>query len=236
MTRIITYSLRLGAGDSDDYYRTIARFADEWVASALRLLQDVVEQFRQFRRDLGLLDRTDAEYAFELLALGALLHEHGNEAAQLATWWLRLMAWLVAAQERWPKAQAGIKWLRGQLGRFHPQARTQLITVSSVDRLIDWLRASGQEAKAERLAEWLGFFRKTPQQEAHDILLRCLTLARFFASDSNRVFGRYTAGVEGFVHERAPRYRGRYRSEEHTSELQSPTNLVCRLLLEKKKK
>src|SRR5574341_2690575 len=26
-----------------------------------------------------------------------------------------------------------------------------------------------------------------------------------------------------------------YRSEEHTSELQSPTNLVCRLLLEKKK-
>src|SRR5256885_3894127 len=27
----------------------------------------------------------------------------------------------------------------------------------------------------------------------------------------------------------------RYRSEEHTSELQSPCNLVCRLLLEKKK-
>src|SRR2546426_8085107 len=29
--------------------------------------------------------------------------------------------------------------------------------------------------------------------------------------------------------------RGRARSEEHTSELQSPCNLVCRLLLEKKK-
>src|SRR5205807_10112154 len=32
-----------------------------------------------------------------------------------------------------------------------------------------------------------------------------------------------------------PRARG-VRSEEHTSELQSPCNLVCRLLLEKKKK
>src|SRR3989454_8399679 len=34
------------------------------------------------------------------------------------------------------------------------------------------------------------------------------------------------------------RLRGRRgtRSEEHTSELQSPCNLVCRLLLEKKKK
>src|SRR5256885_12300883 len=29
---------------------------------------------------------------------------------------------------------------------------------------------------------------------------------------------------------------GYHRSEEHTSELQSPCNLVCRLLLEKKKK
>src|ERR1022692_2115995 len=31
------------------------------------------------------------------------------------------------------------------------------------------------------------------------------------------------------------RVRGDWRSEEHTSELQSPCNLVCRLLLEKKK-
>src|SRR5256885_4067398 len=30
--------------------------------------------------------------------------------------------------------------------------------------------------------------------------------------------------------------RGLQRSKEHTSELQSPCNLVCRLLLEKKKK
>src|SRR5690606_40793566 len=33
-----------------------------------------------------------------------------------------------------------------------------------------------------------------------------------------------------------PPWRGAIRSEEHTSELQSRENLVCRLLLEKKKK
>src|SRR5207244_8659575 len=32
-----------------------------------------------------------------------------------------------------------------------------------------------------------------------------------------------------------PEYPGQPRSEEHTSELQSPDHLVCRLLLEKKK-
>src|SRR2546427_9273972 len=47
-------------------------------------------------------------------------------------------------------------------------------------------------------------------------------------------FGRLTASsntnVPGSV-----RTRQRRRSEEHTSELQSQSNLVCRLLLEKKK-
>src|SRR5258706_10257922 len=45
------------------------------------------------------------------------------------------------------------------------------------------------------------------------------------------------AAVGGcFIDDKAAADRGRKRSEEHTSELQSLTNLVCRLLLEKKKK
>src|SRR5688500_19997196 len=43
--------------------------------------------------------------------------------------------------------------------------------------------------------------------------------------------------VPRFIHTLRIRFRGDdVRSEEHTSELQSPCNLVCRLLLEKKKK
>src|SRR5256885_4143353 len=55
---------------------------------------------------------------------------------------------------------------------------------------------------------------------------------------SNRVRHRFTrksdAPGQHFV-EDAPK-RPDVRSEEHTSELQSPCNLVCRLLLEKKNK
>src|SRR2546430_11193328 len=44
-------------------------------------------------------------------------------------------------------------------------------------------------------------------------------------------------GVVGFVHGAQHAFAQRLlRSEEHTSELQSQSNLVCRLLLEKKKK
>src|SRR5437773_12058899 len=60
------------------------------------------------------------------------------------------------------------------------------------------------------------------------------TLFRSHSLGCNRyVDGRYG----GFTRPRRPRrYRRSVRSEEHTSELQSHHDLVCRLLLEKKKK
>src|SRR3989454_271029 len=51
-----------------------------------------------------------------------------------------------------------------------------------------------------------------------------------FKEDEARPMGRDTYGVRGMKLD-----AGDERSEEHTSELQSPCNLVCRLLLEKKK-
>src|SRR2546426_8172087 len=65
-----------------------------------------------------------------------------------------------------------------------------------------------------------------------------------FRSRVDRPFGGATLGRRESRHRRprvsSPgRTSGRtadIRSEEHTSELQSPCNLVCRLLLEKKKK
>src|SRR5256885_9518996 len=52
-----------------------------------------------------------------------------------------------------------------------------------------------------------------------------------YAARAARPRGGRSTGLQ-----RGPaRTRGHHRSEEHTSELQSPCNLVCRLLLEKKK-
>src|SRR5256885_5589223 len=56
------------------------------------------------------------------------------------------------------------------------------------------------------------------------------TLFRSVAGIARQVDGVWTAGHM----ELEARGRGVDRSEEHTSELQSPCNLVCRLLLEKK--
>src|SRR5256885_8438785 len=63
--------------------------------------------------------------------------------------------------------------------------------------------------------------------------------SRFIAEAVRRyVGGRGRAELRRRLREGAARRAERdlQRSEEHTSELQSPCNLVCRLLLEKKKK
>src|SRR5256885_12415053 len=59
--------------------------------------------------------------------------------------------------------------------------------------------------------------------------------------DQARLVGRRGLAVVGgeeahLVEHRPAAVKDDIRSEEHTSELQSPCNLVCRLLLEKKKK
>src|SRR2546430_6525124 len=64
--------------------------------------------------------------------------------------------------------------------------------------------------------------------------------SRYFSS-GNTSRSRRTATSPGSTTTNASKYRMRSRSrmersEEHTSELQSQSNLVCRLLLEKKKK
>src|SRR5688572_32256806 len=73
------------------------------------------------------------------------------------------------------------------------------------------------------------------------------TLFRSIAGDGSRILllGETVSDRRQIAHDQADQQREggydleidqRLRSEEHTSELQSQSNLVCRLLLEKKKK
>src|SRR3712207_9228170 len=73
------------------------------------------------------------------------------------------------------------------------------------------------------------FFNDTATTEIYTLSLHdALPISRGEGSQGPSKWGRTLAGSR--------RHRGRRRSEEHTSELQSRQYLVCRLLLEKKKK
>src|SRR5256885_8033169 len=64
------------------------------------------------------------------------------------------------------------------------------------------------------------------------------SLAELDANDRELLEAKYLSGLEvrRIAENLSLTPKAVERSEEHTSELQSPCNLVCRLLLEKKKK
>src|SRR5256885_2436305 len=68
------------------------------------------------------------------------------------------------------------------------------------------------------------FSRFAPQPSHFQLLVAANFVEERFAGNKSR----FAAVVDSI--------RSLFRSEEHTSELQSPCNLVCRLLLEKKKR
>src|SRR2546426_6336476 len=68
-------------------------------------------------------------------------------------------------------------------------------------------------------------------------LFRSLVQLLYLGGASSALgYGLWNYGLRFLDASEAAPYINLIRSEEHTSELQSPCNLVCRLLLEKKKK
>src|SRR5690348_17596901 len=86
-------------------------------------------------------------------------------------------------------------------------------------------------------ASYLFFFlmiRRPPRSTLFPYTTLFRSRGRGASAPDRRAPGRRDAHRPGRGAQAPP--AGRRRSEEHTSELQSPVHLVCRLLLEKKKK
>src|SRR5688500_19161669 len=62
---------------------------------------------------------------------------------------------------------------------------------------------------------------------------RILTIVNGVRQEGQQWGNEHAPEIDPFIADKLTVIKG--RSEEHTSELQSPCNLVCRLLLEKKK-
>src|SRR5256885_9815317 len=78
------------------------------------------------------------------------------------------------------------------------------------------------------------FFNDTATTEIYTLSLHdALPISATRRTSCTRRLSRSSAGSS--TRRTAPSWSSAPRSEEHTSELQSPCNLVCRLLLEKKK-
>ncbi len=214
------YCLKSTDGNSDEYYRVIAGYADRWLEGAKCCLERPVNGFLAYLGE----ERSFAEAAFEMLSLGVLLREHGAEALEfpLAPAWM--LARLVEAQDclPLPSIEQPVKAVRGFIHGLASNGDTPDAAVDEmpfgegaaavVERLVSWLRAHGMTAQAERLEQWGGFIASLDKQLAEAMLACCLLLADDFASESAAVLGQYTGRVSDFISSVQGSARWRYDS------------------------
>jgi hypothetical protein len=210
MTRIITYSLCMGMVNSNQYYKDITAFAETWSAKVIREIAGPIVKFQEYRRLSGESNCSEVEYAFELLVLGVLLREHGGEAAKLPGWSRFALKKLVTAQGRWPRWENLIKNLRGWVGWIARRPKGADLGAGSIDHMVVWLRANGEDGRSKRLAQWQDYAESMDAYSTQELISLCLTLANDFASASQAVLGKYTEGVDHFLTDIAPKYKRRY--------------------------
>jgi len=214
MVNTITYSLRLDQPDSDAFYRAVSAYARDWLAGALPQAAETITGFRQYRLGGNLPDRSDAEYAFELLALGVLLREHGQEASSLPDFAIRSLNSLLKIQERWPRSESLVKVLRGWVGWLGRHSRrSSVASPDPLGRIILLQRATSEDGRAERLAQWQAWCLAGGAERTGRVLSLSQTLAEEFAVSSQQALGRFTENVEPFIRTTAPHHRANYDYE-----------------------
>lgn len=203
------YSLKNNRHSSDAYYEAISAFTSRWLAAAEMTLARPVRDFQSFLDRECQQPRTFAEVAFEVLALGVLLREHGEQALNMAPAPAWILARLVEAQDRLPlpAVEKPVKAMRGLIrGLAQPEERTGAspdtlpspTAAALVEKLVDWLLAEGLTAQAERMADWRAYLSQMDDQLAQAILARSLLLAEEFEPESQSALDDFTAQAAAF--------------------------------------
>ena len=230
---VITYSLRDNDERQDQYYRTVATFADEVVAQGqarcLVLLNDLQAFLQRTHRETP---RTCAEYLYELLTLGVLWRCYGASALRLHAVPRQCLTRLTELRERSARLKPTADWLRGLLGGLffqadHLHATTgPELTLARLDPFLGWLAATGiLNEEVERLRNWRDCWIELTPGNAPVNLSAVQDFASWFEARSLQVLGRYTSNVNQFLAELHPHYRwradtlfcGRRRVEYHLS-------------------
>lgn len=210
MYRKITYSLKLSTSNSDEYYQTISIFAERSIDRIKLHYPDIISGFRDYLHKTGLSDRSEPEVAFELLALGVFLKEYRDEAHRFPSWSNYLLNLLIALRSHWPKTEAISKMLTGWVNGLASYIPGKSGKDNEILELISWLKASGENIKAERFKKWNEYFIGRHDLPAKEVSRICLDLADDFDRVSREMLGKYTVNVDYFLSTTAREHRWKY--------------------------
>jgi hypothetical protein len=229
MVEVITYSLRSGAKNSDQYYRDIARFTDNVIAYGISRYQNSIEKLIDFIKSSSKEElRSFPEYTFEFLTLGVLWQVYAGEASGSPNLPQRVLSRLVMWRQKSEFFKPAIDFFRGVLSTLFLSSTSRYkytaVSLENLGQLLNWLNAAGDfREEVKRLNNWQHYLKTLEPGEANKVLDEAIAFADWFDTNSLEILGKYTTKVDQFLAVTHPNYRwredeifcGRERIEYH---------------------
>lgn len=213
----ITYDLRAGQPDSNDFYKRLDTFSSEVFNTIEARVGYIISEMMAFveRRSVEKL-RSRAEYAVEVLTLGMTWRHYLGASQQTPGWVVAMLKKLFDLRRTNRTLKPFADRLRGVISSRLVVPRIGLapadaaVTLANFARLIRWLEATGEfKDEVKRLRIWYAFLESLQPDGIALMLPMVLNLFDWFASAARQELGGYTTGVESFLKEVHPAYKNR---------------------------
>lgn len=214
MEKIITYSLKNGNVNSDDYYKDVSKFTDEVMKNAEDLSKDIIKDFKKYIDESKLEElRTTEEYMLEFLIIGVLWQLYSDDAMSLACFPKKVLTELNELRQKSEDIKTKVDVVRGILSTIFLMPNDNYnsnaaLTYENFDKLINWMSVSGEfNEEVKRFLNWRKYIFHIGEEKTKVFFTIAVTLALYFNARSEAALGKYTSKVDEFLKNEYPRHK-----------------------------
>lgn len=212
----ITYSLKLGNENSEEYYRTIGNFADEVMQyagnSVIPLIKNYIDYVKEYKLET---ERKTGEYVLELLSFGILWKTYAHIALSVKFAPYITLIYFGEWRKKHQRMKPVIDFLRGAfitMFLLPKKINTDYAkpTLLNMDKACLWFEATNEfREHALRFIKWRAYWQTLPEADQQKIFQTIASFREWFEKRSTEVLGKYTEKVNSFLEEKKEFYRWR---------------------------
>lgn len=214
MEKIITYSLKAGNINSDDYYKDVSKFTDEVMKNSEHLSKDIIEDFKQYidGNKVGKLRSTE-EYVLEFLIIGVFWQLYSDDALSLNSLPNKILTELKDLRQKGGDIKAKVDVIRGIVSTIFLMPNDNYnsnaaLTYENFHKLINWMSVSGEfDEEVKRLLNWEKYVYLIGEKRTKEFFTNAVTLALYFNARSEVALGKYTSKVNEFLKNESPKHK-----------------------------
>jgi uncharacterized protein len=236
----ITYSLKIGKNNSEEYYNDARTFTNEVLAQSADTLVPLANEYIEYLETYQLEEvREIEEYILELISFGILWKIYADKALAVKHAPFVTMSRMAEWRKKHQKIKPAIDIARGVLMTSvllpdkNGESHIQIPSLEQVDHFCKWMEATGEfREQAIRFVFWRAYWGTKDSAFMKRTFLIINRFIAWFESRAIEALGKYTENVDGFLETSHGKYRWREdRISCQRSRLEYHLNMVGAVLM-----